>query len=263
MELKTLAFVLLFTFSAHAFSLNKDYNNKAPIAAPQVDFGPAIGDLINSILKNITANGPVELIPNLGPLNLTQILQTIIGEGNINPLKGSLSLSSVALIGLEGAEIVNSTINVPTLRPIEINFDVDLPGVGLGGDYVIDALLLGILPVRGHGRFSAQIDLAAGGGGELRILMPMKFNTFDYNLLLRNIDVDFEGLIGGPELSEQINKIINNFIDDLITPALTGLESALHPFINAIIHDLLDSVVGELTVAKLLEILNGLLNPKP
>ncbi|CAG7836690.1 unnamed protein product [Allacma fusca] len=264
MGLKIFTLVLCCAFTAHTFSLNKKFHKDDPIATPKLDFGPGLGDLINAVIKNLTANGPVEIIPSLGPLNLTQIIPAIIGEDQLNPLKGTLNLSSIALTGLDGAEIVNSTFNLGgLLSPIKVNFDANLPGVGLGGNYGINALLLGILPVKGQGQFAMSIDITAGGGGDLKALPSLKFSAFDYKMDLRNVDVNFEGLIGSPELSEQINKIINNFIDDLLIPSINSLEEKLHLFINTTITDLLNEIVGEITYQKLLEILNAILNPKP
>ncbi|CAG7836692.1 unnamed protein product [Allacma fusca] len=262
MKLTTVVITLIFACSAHAFSVSRGSGNHV---APLQDFGPTVKEALDSILASLAEGDPIpiDLIPELR-LNLTELIGAIIGENATSPIKGEMVITAPA-IGLKPGGVCEraSVILNSIVRPVDLDVLVSLPGAGIVGDYSINALLLGIIPVRGEGRFYLGVDLSAGvTDTSLKLKLGSANGTltsFEYLFDLRSLDINLEGLIGGPDLSDKINEILNDFIDKEITPALISLEATLHPVLRAILHDTLNEVVKPITYQMLLD----LLNPKP
>ncbi|CAG7836693.1 unnamed protein product [Allacma fusca] len=254
MELKVFALTLLLACTANAFSLAA--RDTKTVITPFLDYGPQIKPVIEQLLELLSAiNLPIRSEPLT--ISLEDLLKDVIGENATSPIKGTLTLSNIVLGLKPGATCDSVIVNMLGITaPIPLEVVVSLPGVGITADYDLNALLLGIIPVRGTGPMYAGVDITAGvvdsafkaKAGST----PGSFTKFDYLLDLKSILVKLEGLLGGPEISDQINKIIQNLIDDSVTPFLVENLRILHPIIKAVIHDALNEAVKDITYQSLI-----------
>ncbi|CAG7836691.1 unnamed protein product [Allacma fusca] len=234
--------------------------------APNVDYGSAVGDALNNFIQT-NLSDPLKLLPEGTEkidIDLAELSQKIIGEGQTPPIKGSLSLADIFVKGVKQTGVDKSVFDLPSIvRPVNIDIVLSNAALDLEGQYEIDATLMSLIPVRGKGRITLRItNLKAGAATLLKMFpLPMKVDAFNYLLTLDVFQVHFEDLIGGGDLSDKINEILNNLIQTQLLPGLTDPESSLHASINAILADVVNGAVSELTAQDLLDLLNGLLKP--
>jgi hypothetical protein len=263
MKLTTVALSLaILACTSHAFSLPKLTDNQV---APNADYGEQVKVVVDGLLASIAEGEPIpiELIPELR-INITEILASLIGANVTSPIKGNMVITDPAIALKPGGVCESASVILNGIvQPLNLDVLVSLPGAGLVGDYSIDAIVLGIIPVRGAGRFYFGLDVSAGiVDTSLKFKLGSSngtFTKFDYVFDLRSIDISLEGLIGTPDLSDLINQIINDFINKELSPVVVSLEATLRPFIRAILHDILDVIAQPITYQMILD----LLNPKP
>jgi len=67
-----------------------------------------------------------------------------------------------------------------------------------------------IFPIYGEGDFMVKVgNVVVGGRGALNLTGGLSIRNFDYVLELGELQFRFEGLLGGDELGDVINEIIN------------------------------------------------------
>jgi hypothetical protein len=255
---------VLVVCSAQAFLLPGGTNAVAPF----LDYGNQVKAALDGILQSLGDSDPIPLFPEyIEDITLPWevLLRPIIGENATSPLTGTVTIKAPGLKLQPGAQCNNASLElIGVVQPLKINIvSASIPAAGIVGEYAVDATLLGLIPIRGQGPFFVGIDLEAGiKDSALKFKLGSNNGTmtkFDYILNLRGINVQFDGLLGGPELSEQFNKLINNLISDVVTPTIASLLDTLHPIIALALKDVLNEFVKPITYQMILD----LLNPKP
>jgi hypothetical protein len=255
-----LALVCLCALGANGFSVERQD------VAPNVDYGSAIANALTSFIQG-NLSDPLKLLPegtDSLTLDLQELSQTIIGEGKTPPIKGTLILADILVHGLKQTGVDKSVFDLASIiRPVVVDIELSNGALELEGYYEIDATLMSLIPVRGKGRITLKItNLRAGAATTLKLFpLPMKVDPFSYLINLDVFAVNFEDLIGGGDLSDKINEILNNLIATQLLPGLTDPESELHKSIDALLAGAINGVISELTAQDLLDLLNGLLNP--
>ncbi|ODM92694.1 hypothetical protein Ocin01_13989 [Orchesella cincta] len=217
-------------------------------ATPKNGLDDLILYLINTF-KNIAVNGsecygipPLDplLVPNAA-INISQQYFRI--NGGIN---------NATAIGLRGLEATSVTSN---LIQLTVALQMVLPEIVAEGNYDIDGLAMLIFPVYGHGPFRVKIGgLQMGGTGSLGVKLTGEvfLKNLDFNFTLGEMDVRLEGLLGGGELGDLINDVINAIGLNIVSI----VEKVLHEIIA---ETLLLIINHQLEGVTLVDLIGGLI----
>lgn len=222
-KLFSLAFLCIFAVGAFGFSINtKAVHNYAETfltqlvrdnvkrGSPRIDYGPGIVDTILEVLQGLPQS--LLLVPDTGAVNLTALSLALL---NSTLLKGEATFWNVTVDSLPDTQIpVCSIVMNGIVQPLVVEVQATNPSVRLHGTYKTDALLSGLIPVRGQGNFSWKINLTADVAAKVKLLgSPLTMTDFAYAVGdLENLDIDIDGLLGGGELNQVVIDIVKTYI---------------------------------------------------
>ncbi|XP_068086548.1 uncharacterized protein [Anabrus simplex] len=210
-------------------------------------YGDKIKALLEEFKKNM--NKPQYGLPALDPLEITH-LDLNINE-QIATVKGALD--DFKMLKLSTFVVESVDLDVFGLK---LTFNISLASLDISGAYDIDGTIQGdLLHIYGKGPFDVKLgDLWASGViliGSNHSFIYLKQIDLDYHLGLFKTDI--AGLMGGGELSDVLNQVIDEFI-------LTAAEK-YKPEVAGVISDLIISVANKLldgvTLGDILGLING------
>ncbi|XP_045104307.1 uncharacterized protein LOC123499836 isoform X2 [Portunus trituberculatus] len=194
--------------------------------------------IINALenLRNQMVDGWPDLgVPPLDPLDLGTV-NIDINSGS-NRVKGSLS--DVRVLGLSSFNIDKVHSQLLTLK---VDMELGIPLLEINGTYSITGNA-GILPVYGDGNFrmdaynftlKGMIDLGTTEEGYFGVAV------LDLDVATPHIEINFEGMMGGGEMGDFVNGILNSmapeFLQSLEDQYMPLLEETIRHEINQILH---------------------------
>ncbi|XP_063866722.1 uncharacterized protein LOC135103835 isoform X1 [Scylla paramamosain] len=194
--------------------------------------------IINALenLRNHMAEGWPDLgVPPLDPLDLGNI-NIDINSGS-NRVQGSLS--DVRVLGLSSFTIDKVHSQLLTLK---VDLELGIPLLEINGTYSITGKA-GILPIYGDGPFrmdaynftlKGMIDLGTTEEGVFGVAV------LDLDVATPKIEINFEDIMGGGEMGDFVNGILNSmapdFLQSLENQYMPLLEETIRHEINQILH---------------------------
>jgi len=213
-----------------------------------------LDDFIMAIInnfKNIIVDGnPCLGIPPLDPLYMPGFPLNI--STPLLKMKGNVA--DIDSIGLKSLEVTSLSCNLITLA---VDLVMNMPSFHIGGQYDVEGMALIIFPIYGRGPFSLDIDnFQINGHGQLgaRLNGSLVMRNLDFTMEMQSMAIKFEGLLGGGELGDVINEIIQ----------IIGLD--VYNTVRAILHDtlmtvMIDFINFSLKDVLLSDIIGGIIQP--
>ncbi|XP_067014261.2 uncharacterized protein [Anabrus simplex] len=210
-----------------------------------------INDQIKALLEEFkkNMNKPQYGLPALDPLVITH-LDLNINE-QIATLKGTLD--DFKMVNLSTFVVESVNLN---LLGLSLTFNISLASLDISGAYDIDGTIGGdLLPIYGKGPFDIKVgDLWASGAikiGSNNSFIYLKQFDLDYHLGL--FQGNIAGLLGGGDLSDVINQVINDFIPTVAEKYKTQISGVISDLIVGVANKMLDGV----TLKDILDLING------
>jgi len=208
-------------------------------APPPVIIGPEVAALINSIIQILP--NPLQLKVSEVPINLTAAT-----ANSSLKIKGSLNLKTINLHNLRNLDVTQTSLVFEGLISIPLNVSLDSKRLPLyiSADYSIDALVAGIIPIRGQGLLNASLDsFSFGCTGEFYALGSMTLKNFDTAMDISTLKVSLGGLFGDAELADNVGRILADLVVvgvkdnkwrvvDGVTKAFDGLKMTLKDLLD-------------------------------
>jgi len=242
----SLLFVSLGVASASSFNrpgLEKD--NEAKNALD--DFIMAI---INNFKSVIVGGNECLGIPPLDPLFIAGFPMNITTP----LLKMRGAVADIYSTGLNLLEVTSLNCNILTLA---VELVMDMPAFHIGGHYNVDGLALAIFPIYGDGPFSLDIgNFKINGRGQLgaRLNGSLFMRQLDFTMEMGTMAIRFEGLLGGGELGDVLNQIMN----ELGLAVYNGVRAILHDTLMTVMLDFVNFSLKDVLLA---DIIGGIIKP--
>jgi hypothetical protein len=185
---------------------------------------PFIMNVLNLFISIMDIGIPQLGIPVMDPLKVPNVFLNMTDP----KLKMKGDITNVAVSGLASSEVTRVQTNLLALSG---EIDWELPELVIEGDYDIDGLAAFIFPIYGKGPFRIAVsDVKLFAGIKLTMVGEhIQVKGSFLNIHVGKFDVKFEGLLGGGDLGDTLNEIINIIgqkIFDLIKPSLQ--DSLMH-----------------------------------
>jgi len=169
----------------------------------------SVNNYIRAILQNLkgqmTTGIPDMGVPVLDPLSIPTINENV-REG---PASIKIFVDQLKITGISSFETQMVDANLQDLR---IALSLFIPRVTGKANYDLNGKIFNIIPLYGKGGANVQIvDLTVTGNAALTITADghLKMNDFGLDIGFGSIFVNFENLLGGGNLGQVVNGLIN------------------------------------------------------
>ncbi|CAG7720423.1 unnamed protein product, partial [Allacma fusca] len=216
-----------------------------------------LGELIAQLIKNFTGSlgDPWEVISELSiPIEITERVY----------LNGTLNISDVQIAGLTTLDITDAKA---ALLPLGGSFKTKLPELVVSGNYAMDALLTSLfpLPLHGAGPFSLRISETALNTDiklKLKTNLHLEVSELAYELDIYEFWIRLEGLFSDVDPGGELNEAVNIVLNSYLTILFNMFESSLHDDVNTLLVYVANTVLANMTLADLIDLIGGGGSPK-
>merc|ERR1712198_613888 len=220
------------------------------LASVKVD--ESVNNYIRAILQNLKAQMPSGIpdlqIPILDPLSVP-IINEHVRDG---PADIQIREDNLKINGMSKFETQKVDADLQNLR---LSLSLFIPRVAGNAVYDLNGKIFSIIPVYGKGKASVQlVDLVASGSAALPISMDghLQATEFDVDPSFGGIAVNLENILGGGNLGQVVNGVVNMLGKTLFDKFQPEIRKALNK-----------AIIGEVNKAlrkvKLSDIQGGLI----
>lgn len=175
-----------------------------------VFYDDSINQFIRATLENFRgqmSSGMPDLgVPVLEPLSIPRINEHIVeGPAAITVVVDQLKVSDLSTFTINSMDV--------NLQDLRLQFNLHLPQVTANGVYALDGKVFNFVPLYGKGNCKVKVaELDIGASAALTITPTGSLqvtNDFDLSFGFGGIFVNFENLMGGGNLGNVVNGVVN------------------------------------------------------
>ncbi|CAL8091489.1 unnamed protein product [Orchesella dallaii] len=218
-----------------------------------VQFGDYLSKLILKIINDLKQHMH-DGIPSLGipPLDPLQLDDNSfhVSKSYQYDIAGNTRRSQI-----ENLREFNVTHISTSILRLQVNMSIDIPFVLVTGRYSLRGKLINVIPVSGNGPFILKPeDVTASITSELKLEHShFQMKSMDFNLDMRDLFVQFQGLYGGNSVGNLVNKLLNKFGLGLYHK----IESKLHESLRVALMTVINEKLKEIPLVQLVGGMNS------
>jgi len=191
----------------------------------------SVNNYIRAILQNVkgqmTTGIPDLKVPVLDPLSVPKISEHVReGVADIKILVDNLKINGMSKFETQKVDA--------DLQNLRLTLSLFVPRVAGNAVYDLDGKIFSIIPVYGKGKATVQlVDLVASGSAALTITTDghLQATEFDVNPSFGGIAVNLENILGGGNLGQVVNGVVNMLGKTLFDKFQPEIRKALNKLI--------------------------------
>lgn len=177
------------------------------------------------------------LVNGIPEMNIPRVEPTVVDIVNFPPdsalIQGKAVLDNLSIKGLSNYTIGSAVTDVPQQM---VTIKIHYPSLNVDGHYELDGTML-LLPVKGDGGVTLDFTNANG-------IVHLNIERDGTGVRVSKVDIDFdaekivfrlENLLGGQEVGEAINNLINDNSQNLIKELKPALNAKLGEIVSNIL----------------------------
>ncbi|CAG0888919.1 unnamed protein product [Darwinula stevensoni] len=210
------------------------------------DLSQDLLDLLMQLQEMMQNGDPENGIPVLDPF-LWEHFETTFDTEQVEL---AFSIDGLDMRGLSNFEVTNVEFDILSLR---VDVAANWPQLDIKADhYFLDGTLLGLLPLFGEGYIDMSILEFAIDGGASLVALPGEKNTYrnhsisvgelSFSMTFGELQGVIDGLLGGGELSDVLNEILNMMGAELFNSVLQMAADDIAVLVQGFLNQMLEGM---------------------